>query len=142
MSDWDSSGTRAHNEGRDSDNQWSGFSGLTNRIGAGKIMDTDSTSAPLADHPAVLTFRNDGVSTEDLTSFVESFASLRAGRISGVGARQYSGRGSQKFEQYTLEDTVRELVEELADASNYIDFLAIKILSLVKVTKDSGIDCD
>jgi hypothetical protein len=48
----------------------------------------------------------------------------------------------RRFEQYTLEDTVRELVEELADASNYIDFLAIKILSLVKSTKDSGIDCD
>ena len=58
-------------------------------------------------------------------SFVESFASLRSNRISGVGARQYSGRGNQKFEQYTLEDTVRELIEELADASNYIDFLAI-----------------
>ena len=142
MSDWVFSGTRARDAGCDNDTQWSGFQGLTDRIGAGKIMDTNPTSAPLADHPAVLTFRNDGVSTEDLTSFVESFASLRAGRISGVGARQYSGRGSQKFEQYTLEDTVRELVEELADASNYIDFLAIKILSLVKITKDSGIDCD
>jgi len=142
VSDWDFSGTKASDDGGDQNPEWIGLYSNPSRPRARTIMDTDSTGAPLADHPAVLTFRNDGVSTEDLVSFVESFASLRSSRISGVGAREYSGRGSQKFERYTLEDTVRELVEELADASNYIDFLAIKILSLVKVTKDSGIDCD
>ena len=142
MSGWDSSGTEASDDGSDQNPEWIGLYSNPSRPRARTIMDTDSTSTPLTDHPAVLTFRNDGVSTQDLVSFVESFASLRSSRISGVGAREYSGRGNQRFEQYTLEDTVRELVEELADASNYIDFLAIKILSLVKVTKDSGIDCD
>ncbi len=142
MSGWDFNGTKASDDGRDQNPEWIGLYSNPSRPRARTIMDTDSPSTPLTDHPAVLTFRNDGVSTEDLVSFVESFASLRSSRISGVGAREYSGRGNQRFEQYTLEDTVRELVEELADASNYIDFLAIKILSLVKVTKDSGIDCD
>jgi hypothetical protein len=142
VSGWDSSGTEASDDGSDQNPEWIGLYSNPSRPRARTIMDTDSPSAPLADHPAVLTFRNDGVSTADLVSFVESFASLRSSRISGIGAREYSGRGNQRFEKYTLEDTVRELVEELADASNYIDFLAIKILSLVKVTKDSGIDCD
>ena len=142
MSDWDFSGTAASDDGSDKNPEWIGLYSNPSRPRARTIMDTDSPSTPLTDHPAVLTFRNDGVSTADLVSFVESFASLRSSRISGIGAREYSGRGNQRFEKYTLEDTVRELVEELADASNYIDFLAIKILSLVKVTKDSGIDCD
>jgi len=142
VSGWDSSGTKASDDGSDQNPEWIGLYSNPSRPRARTIMDTDSPSTPLTDHPAVLTFRNDGVSTEDLVSFVESFASLRSSRISGIGAREYSGRGNQRFEKYTLEDTVRELVEELADASNYIDFLAIKILSLVKVTKDSGIDCD
>jgi hypothetical protein len=142
VSDWDFSGTKASDDGSDQNPEWIGLYSNPSRPRARTIMDTDSTSTPLTDHPAVLTFRNDGVSTADLVSFVESFASLRSSRISGIGAREYSGRGNQRFEKYTLEDTVRELVEELADASNYIDFLAIKILSLVKVTKDSGIDCD
>jgi len=108
-----------------------------------KSNSTDKTPTnPLADHAAVTGYRAIGVSTEDLTSFIESFASLRAHRVKGVGHEQYSHAKGQKFESFTTSDTIRELIEELADASNYIDFLAIKILSLVKVTKDSGIDCD
>lgn len=104
-------------------------------------MDTDTSRTPLADHPAVLAYRK-GIETNDLTSFIESFASLRANRVRGVGASQYAHESGQRFEQYSIEDTVRELVEELADASNYIDFLAIRILHLISNTKETGIDCD
>jgi hypothetical protein len=85
---------------------------------------------PLVDHAAVTSYRSAGVSTEDLTSFIESFASLRATRVRGVGADQYAIAQGQKFESFTVGDTIRELIEELADASNYIDFLAIKLLNL------------
>ena len=89
-----------------------------------------SNPNPLVDHAAVTGYRADGVSTEDLTSFIESFASLRAARVRGVGADQYAIAQGQKFESFTVGDTIRELIEELADASNYIDFLAIKLLNL------------
>jgi len=89
-----------------------------------------STTNPLVDHAAVTGYREVGVTTEDLTSFIESFASLRAQRVKGVGHDQYSHAKGQKFESFTTSDTIRELIEELADASNYIDFLAIKLLNI------------
>jgi len=101
-----------------------------------------SNSNPLVDHAAVLGYRTDGVSTEDLTSFIESFASLRASRVRGVGHDQYSHAQGQKFESFTPADTVRELIEELADASNYIDFLAIKLLNLQHTIDLVLPDCD
>ena len=101
-----------------------------------------SNSNPLADHAAVTGYRALGVSTEDLTSFIESFASLRASRVRGVGADQYSLAQGQKFESFTVADTIRELVEELADASNYIDFLAIKLLNLQHTIDLVLPDCD
>ena len=85
---------------------------------------------PLIDHAAVTGYRALGVTTEDLTSFIESFASLRATRVKGLGHEQYSHAKGQKFESFTTSDTIRELIEELADASNYIDFLAIKLLNI------------
>jgi hypothetical protein len=97
---------------------------------------------PLIDHPAVVDYRADGVSTIDLTSFIESFASLRAMRVKGVGADQYSLAQGQKFESFTASDTVRELIEELADASNYIDFLAIKLLNIAHTIDRVLPDCD
>ena len=97
---------------------------------------------PLADHAAVTGYRGVGVSTEDLTSFIEAFASLRANRVKGVGHSQYAIAQGQKFESFTTADTIRELIEELADASNYIDFLAIKLLNLSYII-DAGLpDCD
>ena len=92
-------------------------------------IDTPATN-PLVDHAAVTGYRALGVTTEDLTSFIESFASLRAHRVQGVGHDQYSHAKGQKFEAFTTSDTIRELIEELADASNYIDFLAIKLLNI------------
>lgn len=97
---------------------------------------------PLVDHLAVAGYRAGGVSTEDLTSFIESFASLRASRVRGVGADQYSLAQGQKFESFTTGDIIRELVEELADASNYIDFLAIKLLNVQHTIDQVLPDCD
>ena len=101
-----------------------------------------SHTNPLVDHPAVLSYRAEGVSTTDLVSFIESFASLRASRVKKIGHQQYSLDKGQKFEQFTFNDTIRELIEELADASNYIDFLAIKLLNLASSVQDKGPDCD
>lgn len=101
-----------------------------------------SNSNPLVDHIAVTGYRAGGVSTDDLTSFIESFASLRASRVRGVGHEQYSHAKGQKFENFTTSDTIRELIEELADASNYIDFLAIKLLNLQHTIDLVLPDCD
>jgi len=103
--------------------------------------DTPTTN-PLVDHAAVTGYRALGVSTEDLTSFIESFASLRAMRVKGVGHEQYSHAKGQKFESFTTSDTIRELIEELADASNYIDFLAIKLLNIQHTIDLVLPDCD
>jgi hypothetical protein len=100
------------------------------------------TTNPLVDHAAVTGYRAMGVSTEDLTSFIESFASLRAMRVKGVGHDQYSHAKGQKFESFTTSDTIRELIEELADASNYIDFLAIKLLNIQHTIDLVLPDCD
>jgi len=97
---------------------------------------------PLADHAAVTGYRAVGVSTEDLTSFIEAFASLRANRVKGVGHEQYSHAKGQKFESFTTSDTIRELIEELADASNYIDFLAIKLLNIQHTIDQVLPDCE
>jgi hypothetical protein len=108
--------------------------------------DADNTHTPAAnpliDHAAVTGYRALGVSTEDLTSFIESFASLRAMRVKGVGHEQYSHAKGQKFESFTTSDTIRELIEELADASNYIDFLAIKLLNIQHTIDLVLPDCD
>ena len=103
--------------------------------------DTPTTN-PLADHAAVTGYRGSGISTEDLTSFIESFASLRASRVKGVGHEQYSHAKGQKFESFTTSDNIRELIEELADASNYIDFLAIKLLNIQHTIDRVLPDCD
>jgi hypothetical protein len=104
---------------------------------------TDTPAAnPLVDHAAVTGYRALGVTTEDLTSFIESFASLRANRVKGVGHDQYSHAKGQKFESFTTSDTIRELIEELADASNYIDFLAIKLLNIQHTIDLVLPDCD
>ena len=114
-------------------------------LAAGQADTTDThtpTANPLVDHAAVTGYRGIGVATEDLTSFIESFASLRAHRVKGVGHDQYSHAKGQKFESFTASDTVRELIEELADASNYIDFLAIKLLNIQHTIDRVLPDCD
>jgi hypothetical protein len=120
------------------------YYGLSNPAGKREDgRDTDKTYPnPLADHPAVIGYRSLGIATEDLVSFIESFASLRSSRVRGVGADQYSHATGQKFESFTIADTIKELVEELADAGNYIDFLAIKLLNLQHTIDLVLPDCD
>ena len=118
-----------------------GLSHPGNQLREGDVTNM-SNSNPLVDHLAVVGYRAGGVSTEDLTSFIESFASLRANRVKGVGHDQYSHAQGQKFEAFTTSDTIRELIEELADASNYIDFLAIKLLNIQHTIDLALPDCD
>jgi hypothetical protein len=118
-----------------------GLSHLGNQLREGDSSNM-SNSNPLVDHLAVVGYRAGGVSTEDLTSFIESFASLRANRVKGVGHDQYAIAQGQKFESFTTADTIRELIEELADASNYIDFLAIKLLNIQHTIDLVLPDCD
>jgi hypothetical protein len=118
-----------------------GLSHLGNQLREGDSSNM-SNSNPLVDHLAVVGYRAGGVSTEDLTSFIESFASLRANRVKGVGHDQYSHAQGQKFESFTTSDTIKELIEELADASNYIDFLAIKLLNIQHTIDLVLPDCD
>lgn len=125
----------------DTDFAYYGLSHLRDRHRTGDVTHM-SNSNPLVDHLAVTGYRAGGVSTDDLTSFIESFASLRASRVRGVGADQYAIAQGQKFESFTTSDTIRELIEELADASNYIDFLAIKLLNLQHTIDLVLPDCD
>jgi hypothetical protein len=125
----------------DTDFEYYGLSDLASGRGERDGVDMSKTN-PLVDHLAVRGYRAGGVSTDDLTSFIESFASLRASRVRGVGADQYALAKGQKFETFTVDDTIRELVEELADASNYIDFLAIKLLNLQHVIDEVLPNCD
>ena len=119
-----------------------GLPDLASRIPKRDSGNKTTTDTPLADHPAVLGYRAVGVTTDDLVSFIESFASLRAGRVKSVGHDQYAIAHGQMFESFTPEDTIRELIEELADASNYIDFLAIKLLNLQYIMGVGLPDCD
>ena len=118
-----------------------GLSHLGNQLREGDSSNM-SNSNPLVDHLAVVGYRAGGVSTEDLTSFIESFASLRANRVKGVGHDQYAIAQGQKFESFTTSGTIKELIEELADASNYIDFLAIKLLNIQHTIDLVLPDCD
>jgi hypothetical protein len=128
-----------------------GISPRTTELGAGDPgfewfradhLSKNKTSTPLSDHPAVLSYRQEGVSTDSLVSFIESFASLRASRVKKIGHQQYSLAQGQKFETFSAEETIKELIEELADAGNYIDFLAIKLLNLVSTIEQSDLYCD
>jgi hypothetical protein len=125
----------------DTDFAYYGLPHLADQRRRGDALNMSNTN-PLVDHLAVRGYRAGGVSTDDLTSFIESFASLRASRVRGVGADQYALAKGQKFEAFTVEDTIRELVEELADASNYIDFLAIKLLNLQHIIDEVLPNCD
>ena len=110
------------------------------RPGSQKVY-RNATTNPLEDHPAVIGYRAVGVDTDDLVSFIEAFASLRASRVKKIGHDQYALASGQKFESFSAQETIKELLEELADAGNYIDFLAIKLLNLSTIMSESELDC-
>jgi len=87
-------------------------------------------AAYLAEHAAVRK-QGYGVSTTELASFVEVFADYAKSRVEGTGHAEYESAGTQKFESMSFDTLVYELVDELADAQNYITMLSAKALSLL-----------
>ena len=87
------------------------------------------------DHPAVQD-HGSGIALQDLTSFMESFNDYVMSRIKGVGADQYMKSTGQLFETFTVQETVDELLAELADTIAYTNFIAIKVIALSNAIKD------
>lgn len=116
--------------------------------------DSDSEATPgkgasyLAGHPAVV-LHGAGISSADLASFAEAFAAYSRSRVLGIGAAQYDDGKGQKFEQFSFNDVVLELIDEIADAHNYLTMLAVKALTVygfmdvvdaLKEAKEKGAD--
>ncbi len=72
------------------------------------------------EHPAVKD-HGSGIALNDLTSFMESFNDYVMSRIKGVGADQYMKSTGQLFETFTVQETVDELLAELADTTIVAD---------------------
>jgi hypothetical protein len=87
------------------------------------------------EHPAVKD-HGSGIALADLTSFMESFNDYVTSRIKGVGADQYMKSTGQLFETFTVQETVDELLAELADTIAYTNFIAIKVIALSNAIKD------
>lgn len=83
----------------------------------------------LAGHPAVV-LHGTGISSTDLASFAEAFAYYSRSRVLGIGAAQYDDGKGQAFEGYSFNDVVLELIDEIADAHNYLTMLAVKALTV------------
>jgi len=88
------------------------------------------------EHPAVKDHGN-GIALADLTSFMESFNDYVMSRIKGVGADQYMKSTGQLFETFTVQETVDELLAELADTIAYTNFIAIKVIALSNAIKET-----
>ena len=98
----------------------------------------DNRKAPTRffyEHPAVKD-HGSGITLQDLTSFMESFNDYVVSRIKGVGADQYMKSTGQLFETFTVQETVDELLAELADTIAYTNFIAIKVIALSNAIKD------
>ena len=90
---------------------------------------TGKGASYLAGHPAVV-LHGTGISSTDLASFAEAFADYSRSRVLGIGAAQYDDGKGQKFEQFSFNDVVLELIDEIADAHNYLTMLAVKALTV------------
>ena len=88
------------------------------------------------EHPAVKD-HGSGIALNDLTSFMESFNDYVMSRIKGVGADQYMKSTGQLFETFTVQETVDELLAELADTIAYTNFIAIKVIALSNAIKEN-----
>lgn len=82
----------------------------------------------LKDHPAV-TKHGEGVTSDELASYVECFSSFGQSRIRGVGAEQYTEGLKQKFEGMSVRELAQGLLEELSDGQNYLAMISIKVLA-------------
>ena len=58
-------------------------------------------------------------------------------RIFGIGHEQYGKNKVQRFETFTAEEEYDELLDELADAINYIAFIAIKAGSIARRSRNA-----
>jgi len=99
----------------------------------------NNSTSPLRffhDHQAVKD-HGQGITLNDLTSFMESFNDYVISRIRGVGADQYMKSTGQLFETFTTRETVDELLAELADTIAYTNFLAIKLIALSNTIKET-----
>lgn len=91
--------------------------------------DSADRAANLNMSDAVL-MHGDGTTTEVLDEFVGLWADYCRGRIRGNGAEQYADINGQAYERMTIDRLINELVDELADVSNYAAMLAVKIMSM------------
>lgn len=82
-------------------------------------------------HPAVRK-HGQGMTSEDLASFVEVLGSLAQSRVKGIGHEQYSMPDRQKFEDLSPEALAEYALEEYADAVSYAAMGAIKMLALLR----------
>ena len=106
--------------------------------GAQQVNGNNNSKAPtnfFYNHPAVQD-HGSGIALADLTSFMESFNDYVMSRIKGVGADQYMKSTGQLFETFTVQETVDELLAELADTIAYTNFIAIKVIALSNAIKD------
>lgn len=111
--------------------------GLQNS-GAQQVNGNNNRKAPTRffyNHAAVQD-HGSGIALADLTSFMESFNDYVMSRIRGVGADQYMKSTGQLFETFTVQETVDELLAELADTIAYTNFIAIKVIALSNAIKD------
>jgi len=107
--------------------------------GAQQVNGNNNRKAPtnfFYDHPAVKD-HGSGIALADLTSFMESFNDYVMSRIKGVGADQYMKSTGQLFETFTVQETVDELLAELADTIAYTNFIAIKVIALSNAIKEN-----
>lgn len=81
--------------------------------------------------PAVSAYQK-GVSTDDLAAFLEAFSSMARSRVAGAGAQEYAQGPLQVFETKDTGDLAQDVLEELADAQNYIAMMGLRLLALLK----------
>lgn len=71
-----------------------------------------------------------GMSSDDLADFCKEFILEAMGRVTGVGDKQYSNVGFQKFEGMELDQLLEYAEEEILDIPNYCAMLFIRIRRL------------
>lgn len=71
-----------------------------------------------------------GMTSEELSDFSAEFIRECQGRIKGVGNKQYSLDGFQKFEALELDELLEYLEKEILDIPNYAAMLFIRVRRL------------